>query len=77
MAQWLHQNFEYTVGVTFLPLFEETYPLLPFECTTKEDYEKRQKQVKPIDYELLTIYDNDEVRDIIDNDCESGACPIR
>lgn len=77
VAKWLYDNFEYTVGVTFLPLFEETYPLLPFECTTKEDYEERISHVKEIDYELLKAYESEEEQELIDSDCESGACPVR
>jgi adenosylcobalamin-dependent ribonucleoside-triphosphate reductase len=77
VAQWLYDNFEYTVGITFLPLMEETYPLLPYECTTKEDYEERMKKVKPIDYELLASLENSEEWEIIDQECETGACPIR
>jgi adenosylcobalamin-dependent ribonucleoside-triphosphate reductase len=77
VARWVYENFNYIVGITFLPLMEETYPLLPYECTTKEDYEERMKQVKPIDYELLAEMDDAEDREIIDKECESGACPIR
>jgi ribonucleoside-triphosphate reductase (thioredoxin) len=77
VARWLYDNFEYTVGITFLPLMEETYPLLPYECTTKEDYEERMKQVKDIDYELLAELDDSEEREINDKECETGACPIR
>ncbi|MBP1753991.1 MAG: hypothetical protein H6Q59_389 [Firmicutes bacterium] len=77
VAQWLYDNFEYTVGITFLPLMEETYPLLPYECTTKEDYEERMKKVKPIDYELLAELEDDEEREIIDKECDTGVCPIR
>ncbi|TAH74813.1 MAG: ribonucleoside-triphosphate reductase, adenosylcobalamin-dependent [Anaerolineaceae bacterium] len=77
VTQWLYDNFDYVVGITFLPLMEETYPLLPYETTSKEDYEERISQVKPINYELLARYDNDEQHDIIDAECETGACPIR
>lgn len=77
VAHWVYENFDYIVGITFLPLFEETYPLLPYECTTKEDYEERIKQVKPIDYELLARFDDDEEHDIIDSECSTGVCPIR
>lgn len=77
VAEWLYNNFEYTVGITFLPLMEETYPLLPYECTTKEDYEDRMKKVKPIDYELLAELDDSEEREIIDKECDTGVCPIR
>lgn len=77
VAQWLYDNFDYVVGITFIPLMEETYPLLPFETTTREDYEERIRRIKPIDYELLALYDNDELHDITDADCENGACPVR
>ncbi len=77
VANWLYQNFDYGVGITFLPLYEETYPLLPFERTTKEDYENRLKNIKPIDYNLLAQCDVDETQDLIDDDCYNGFCPVR
>lgn len=77
VAHWVHDNFDYVVGITFLPLFEETYPLLPYECTTKEDYEERIKRIKPFDYELLATMDDAEEKDILDSECTTGACPIR
>lgn len=77
VISWVYNNFEYVVGITFLPLLEETYPLLPFECTTKEDYEERMKRINPIDYNLLAELDDDEEHDIIDQECDTGVCPIR
>jgi ribonucleoside-diphosphate reductase alpha chain len=77
VADWLYENFEYVVGITFLPLMEETYPLLPYESTTKEDYEERLKNIKPIDYELLAELDDDEEHEIIDKECANGVCPVR
>jgi ribonucleoside-diphosphate reductase alpha chain len=77
VANWLYENFEYVVGITFLPLMDETYPLLPYESTTKEDYEERIKNVKPIDYELLAELDDDEEHEIIDKECANGVCPVR
>ncbi|MDR3597372.1 ribonucleoside-triphosphate reductase, adenosylcobalamin-dependent [Clostridium sp.] len=77
VAKWLYGNFEYVVGITFLPLMDETYPLLPYESTTKEDYEERVKNIKPIDYELLSELDDDEEHEIIDKECANGVCPVR
>ena len=77
VAEWLYENFDYVVGITFLPLMDETYPLLPYESITQEDYEERIKNVKPIDYELLSELDDDEEYEIIDKECANGACPIR
>lgn len=77
VADWLYENFESVVGITFLPLYDETYPLLPYESTTKEDYEERLKNIKPIDYELLAELDDDEEHEILDKECANGVCPIR
>ena len=77
VAQWLYENFDYAVGITLLPLFEDTYPLMPYESTTKEDYKERLKRIKPIDYELLAELEDAEEREILDQECETGACPIR
>ncbi len=77
VAEWLYRNFDYSVGVTFLPLYEETYPLLPFERTAREDYEKRLRNIKPIDYELLARFDGDEIQELLDGDCYNGFCPVR
>lgn len=77
VVNWVYNNFEYVVGITFLPLLEETYPLLPFECTTREDYEERIRKIRPIDYNILAEFDDDEEHDIIDQECSTGACPIR
>lgn len=77
VAEWLHQNFEYCVGVTFLPLYEETYPLLPFERTTEEDYERRLSSIKSINYDLLSQYDMGQTQDLIEGDCYNGLCPVR
>jgi len=77
VAQWVYENFDFVVGITFLPLSEETYPLLPYERTTREDYEERIRNIKPFDYELLARLEDDNIHDIIDKECESGVCPIR
>ncbi len=77
VTQWIYDNFDSVVGITLLPLMEETYPLLPFEATTKEEYERRIQTIKPFDYELLAKLDDAEEREILDSECESGACPIR
>ncbi|MDO5518064.1 MAG: ribonucleoside-triphosphate reductase, adenosylcobalamin-dependent [Clostridium sp.] len=77
VAEWLYNNFECVVGITFLPLMDETYPLLPYEAISREEYERRVKEIKPLDYEVLKYYDDDEEHEILDKECAGGACPIR
>jgi len=77
VGEWLSANFDSVVGITFLPLMEETYPLLPYESTTKEDYERRVSLSRPIDYSLLKVLENAEESELLEEDCETGACPVR
>lgn len=77
VAEWLYNNFDCVVGITFLPLMDETYPLLPYEAISKEEYERRVKEIKPLDYDILRYYDDDEEHEILDKECAGGACPIR
>jgi ribonucleoside-diphosphate reductase alpha chain len=77
VAKWLSGNFDSAVGITFLPLMEETYPLLPYESTTKEDYEERIRRSRPVDYVLLNKLENEGDNELMEEDCESGACPVR
>ena len=77
VARWVYDNFESVVGITFLPLMGETYPLLPYESTTKEDYENRIQWIKPIDYELLAELEDEQEQEILEMDCQTGVCPVR
>lgn len=77
VANWLYENFDCVVGITFLPLMDETYPLLPYEAITESEYERRIENIKPIDYELLAKLDDDEEHEIIDSECANGVCPVR
>lgn len=77
VAKWLYENFNYVVGITFLPLLDETYPLLPYEAISREEYERRLKEIKPLDYDLLAELDDDEEHEILDKECAGGVCPIR
>ena len=56
VSRWVYDNFDYVVGITFLPIW--TYPLLPYEST--KGRLRRIKNMKPIDYQVLARYDNDE-----------------
>ena len=77
VAKWLYENFNYVVGITFLPLLDETYPLLPYEAISREEYERRIREIKPLDYDLLAEFDDDEEHEILEKECAGGACPIR
>ena len=66
------------VGVSFLAHDGGTYQLAPYEAITKDEYEALRSVNKPFDPALLSQFENIwESLDTEDDDCASGACPIR
>lgn len=79
VANWLYNNFEYCVGITFLPLFEETYPLLPYQAISEEEYNERIEAIKGINLGVLNELERNQYteHEILEKGCENGICPIR
>jgi ribonucleoside-triphosphate reductase len=78
IVDWLMENWDNYVGVSFLFRNDPTktaadlgYPYLPQEVVTKEVFEKYVANI--VDFEL----DETTVSDTLDDDCATGACPIR
>lgn len=78
VEQWVWDNWDDFVAISFLPLDDAVYPLAPYEAITEEEYNKRKQAMKPFDASLLTLFENglDEF-DIGTDGCEGGACPVR
>jgi adenosylcobalamin-dependent ribonucleoside-triphosphate reductase len=80
-ADWVYDNWDTIIGVTFLPLDEKTYDLAPYEAITEEQYLKMKSDMKPFDFEVLCQEERkkDEyvMTEILEKACESGACPLR
>ena len=80
-ADWVYDNWDTIIGVTFLPLDEKAYELAPYESISEKEYLKRKLEMVPFDYEILC--DEEKKKDkhveteILEKACESGACPIR
>lgn len=78
VEQWLWDNWDYVVAVSFISLNNSVYPLMPYEAITKEEYNKRVKEMKPFIPSLIGKYEKEEVEiDIGNEGCESGHCPVR
>ena len=79
IIEWLYENWDVYVGVSFLFRADPTktaedlgYKYLPQEVVTEKQYEDYVALLQPINL--------DESNDIdapLDDDCASGACPIR
>lgn len=80
VEQNIWDNWDRILAVSFLSLTDHVYPLAPYEAIDKEEYEQRLANIKPIDTELLRLFEvgNSDEADLGDNDeCASGVCPIR
>jgi len=71
-------NWDYVVGISFLPLSDASYELLPYEEITEEEYNKRVDKMKPFRTSLIAKYETTGISEIDNSkECESGICPIR
>lgn len=78
VEQWVWDNWEDTVALSFLSFEDNFYELLPFEAISEKEYNKRVEGMKPFVPSLISKYEKEEVEYDIGNDgCESGVCPIR
>lgn len=83
VTDWLDKNWSCVVGISFLSLNQDYYPLMPYEeCTEKQYLELKSKMV-PFDQELVNKYEF-ELQTVgkdfeIDEsgECEDGHCPVR
>lgn len=83
VINWLDKNWDYVVGISFLSLNQDYYPLMPYEECTKEQYLELKSKMAPLDPELVNKYEF-ELQTVgkdfeIDEsgECEDGHCPVR
>jgi len=78
VEDWLWENWDEVVAVTFLALDDNFYELLPYESISEEEYEEKVQALAPFRPSLISKYEKEEIIfDIGDDGCESGVCPIR
>ncbi len=79
IIDWLLKNWDYYVGVSFLYRNDPTktaadlgYPYLPQEVVTEETYRKYVELLDDIELDDANSFD-----EIVQEDCATGACPIK
>lgn len=77
VKKWLYENWDSFVGISFLSYDNSFYPLLPYEKTTKEDYEKRSLKCRNFSVNKLKNYEDSYEEYELESDCEGGQCPVR
>ncbi|SHE34592.1 ribonucleoside-diphosphate reductase alpha chain/ribonucleoside-triphosphate reductase [Seinonella peptonophila] len=65
-------------ATSFLPHAVGTYPQMPLEAISREQYEQKVAQIKAKPWEIMSdsVTLEDDSTDVI-GECENGACPIR
>ena len=83
VTDWLDKNWDCVVGISFLSLNQDYYPLMPYEECTKKQYLELKSKMAPFDQELVNKYEF-ELQTVgkdfeIDEsgECEDGHCPVR
>ena len=78
VENWVYDNWDDTVALSFLSYDDSFYELLPFEEISEDEYNERLKNMKPFTPSLISKYEKEEVEFDIGNDgCEGGVCPVR
>ena len=78
VEQWVYDNWDDIVGVTFLSLDNSFYQLLPYEAISKDEYEELLAKQPKFNPSILRKYETFEDEfEILDPDCDSGVCPVR
>lgn len=76
VENWMYDNWDSVIGISFLALDDSYYQLLPFGAITQEEYEERSAKMKPFNGMILSKYEVGEDFEV-DSDCRGGVCPVR
>ncbi len=75
VADFVYKNWDIVGGLSFLPRDNHVYQLAPYEEITKEEYEKRVKALKHIDFSQLVLYEkSDQTIGAKELACVGGVC---
>ncbi len=77
VANFIYKNWDIVGGLSFLPRDNHVYRLAPYEEITKEEYERRVKELNNLDFSKLVLYELEDMttgaRELA---CVGGVCDI-
>lgn len=77
LASWMWENRDYYNGISVLPFFgAESYPQMPFEDITKEQYEEMLPYLESIDISKVFEEDGTSIDLAAELACAGGACEV-
>lgn len=75
--EWIWNNWDSFIGISFLKRDTSFYNLLPYEDITESVYEERAAEMKPFNPILLRKYETGTGSELDDESCTQGACAVR
>nr|BDD47790.1 adenosylcobalamin-dependent ribonucleoside-triphosphate reductase [Deltaproteobacteria bacterium] len=79
VADWVYHNWQLIGGLSFLPYDGGTYPLMPFEECSEEEWARRCAEMPSLDFEQeLAAYElEDKTEGAKEFACTGGACELK
>ena len=78
VEQWVWDNWDDVVALSFLSYDDSFYELLPYEAIDEAEYNRRKAAMRPFNPSLLSRYEQEESElDLGLSDCATGVCPVR
>lgn len=78
VEEWVYENWDEVVALSFLSFDDSFYELLPYEEIDEAQYEQRKQAMRPFNPSLLSKYEHTETElDFGASDCANGVCPVR
>jgi hypothetical protein len=79
VEQWVWDNWDDVVAISFLSLDDNFYKLLPYEAITEEEYNRRLAEVGDKHITPTRIAKYEKIGEVfeLDESCDAGVCPIR
>ncbi len=77
VANFVYENWDIVGGLSFLPRNDHVYQLAPYEEITKEEYERRFKELGTLDFSKMVLYEKfDSTIGAKELACVGGVCEI-
>jgi ribonucleoside-diphosphate reductase alpha chain/ribonucleoside-triphosphate reductase len=79
VEEWVWNHWDEIVAVSFLPLTDSFYSLMPYESIDEETYNSMLENLPNFSPSLLSQYEKEEYNreDDLSSDCDSGVCGVR
>lgn len=77
VVEWVYNNWDSVVGITFISLDDSFYQLMPYESISEEQYLKLKQQLPKFNVAALQEFETFEIEFELDSDCDTGHCPVR